>query len=479
MSGSTLKTLAVVVGGLLLIAATMLVRPDYLARPEILVVLIVAQVIAAALCKFRQVFFLILMVAFLWAGFNVSFHGAWLQGRWFVLGIGALAGLAIYMKDKHHRFGQFHLVASFCVLSAIVSAMVSSYPEEALLKAASLFLLFVYTSSGARIAVPWFAPQVFFRGLLRVCEFLAYFTCISYYIFHWEVYGTSNSLGAVMGVVVVPVLLWGLLTAETINTRRRLGIELLLATLALMSSFARAGIAAAAVSCFFICVANRQYRLMAKGAAAMLVLAIAAVMLAPRQSEAPTEEGSQSVTEIFLYKGKPQSGLFGSRQGPWKQTWAVIKDDPWFGSGFGTSQTGSDLANVDLIYTGSHVDTRFIREHGNSYLAIAEWVGLLGVIPFYYLVFLTAANVRKVFSRLRQTGDMFSSAVPAAAILAAGLVEAAFEDELFAVGYYLCVFFWSLAFILDDLIWSSDPIVYPSEIQMSVSEQFVNAVATR
>jgi len=36
--------------------------------------------------------------------------------------------------------------------------------------------------------------------------------------------------------------------------------------------------------------------------------------------------------------------------------------------------------------------------------------------------------------------------------LAAGLVHAAFEDWLFAAGYYLCVFFWTLAFIMVDVL---------------------------
>jgi hypothetical protein len=40
--------------------------------------------------------------------------------------------------------------------------------------------------------------------------------------------------------------------------------------------------------------------------------------------------------------------------------------------------------------------------------------------------------------------------VPLATIVLAGLVHAAFEDWLFAVGYYLCVFYWPLAFSLMD-----------------------------
>jgi len=37
-------------------------------------------------------------------------------------------------------------------------------------------------------------------------------------------------------------------------------------------------------------------------------------------------------------------------------------------------------------------------------------------------------------------------------VVTAGLIHAAFEDWLFAVGYYICVFFWTFAFALDDLI---------------------------
>jgi hypothetical protein len=41
-------------------------------------------------------------------------------------------------------------------------------------------------------------------------------------------------------------------------------------------------------------------------------------------------------------------------------------------------------------------------------------------------------------------------------VVLAGLVNAAFEDWLFAAGYYLCVLFWGLAFVLDDFVYISD-----------------------
>jgi O-antigen ligase len=445
MSENALKTMAVLMASFFMLALVLLKRPDYLSTPSAIGALIAAQLILAAVCRFRQAFFLVLMIAFVWAGTEFPDKSVWLKGRWFVLGIGALTGLAIYMKDRQHRFGIFHLVASFCVLSAIVSALVSSYPEESLLKAISLFLLFLYASSGARIAVPVFEPEKFFRGLRIICEFVAYFTVVAYFVFHWEFYGTSNSLGAVMGVVVVPVLLWGVLTAPTVNFRRRLGIAL------------------------------RQYRMIAKGIGAVIILALAAATLVPRQSEAPVSDNSVSAFDLFIFKGSPQQGAFGSRRGPWQETWKVIKEHPWFGSGFGTSQTGEDLTNLDIKYTGTHIDTRVVREHGNSYLAITEWVGLLGVIPFYLLVGLSLFNVKKVLSKMRQTGNVFLPGIPATAIVLAGLVEAVFEDGLFAVGYYLCILVWALAFILEDLVHYDEAGVHAPEAQVPM---YWNGLAT-
>jgi hypothetical protein len=52
---------------------------------------------------------------------------------------------------------------------------------------------------------------------------------------------------------------------------------------------------------------------------------------------------------------------------------------------------------------------------------------------------------------MRRAGTA-SPLVPIVAVMVAGLIHAAFEDWLFAIGYYLCVVFWGLAFILVDLL---------------------------
>src|SRR6266496_207169 len=104
MSDNGLKAIFVLMGGSFLLALLLLERPDYLSTPKMLGGFIAAQLILAAVCKFKQAFFLALMIAFVWAGTSLPDQKVWLQGRWFVLATGAVAGLAIYMKDQNHHF---------------------------------------------------------------------------------------------------------------------------------------------------------------------------------------------------------------------------------------------------------------------------------------------------------------------------------------------------------------------------------------
>lgn len=453
MLESASRTLIVLIGALALLAFLLWMRPGYLASSTALGAALIGQCVLASLCKYKQSFFWVLMIAFFWAGMQLPASGAWLQGRWIVLGVGTLTGAAIYLRERNHRFSASHLLALFCVLSAIVSASVSGYPEEALLKALSLFLLFLYAATGARLAISTGSPQVFFHRLLLASEVATYFAAFCYLVLRWPIFGNPNSLGAVMGVLVIPVMFWGFLCEQSSIRGRWLGFELCLALVLLVSSFSRAGIVAAAASCLFVTVGVRQYRMIVTGIIVSVLLAILSVTFIPLPTENLEDAHDETMTSLFLFKGKPDEGILGSRRAPWERTLAVIENHPWFGSGFGTSVNGQSAMYFDLTRT-RFVDSRMTREHGNSYLAIMEWSGLLGVFPFYALVAITAWYARKVFVQLRRTGDISSVAIPAAAIIVAGLIGTAFEDWLFAVGYYLCVFYWSIAFILIDLVVS-------------------------
>ncbi len=428
--------------------------PGYFSSASYLAELIFLQLLAAALWNYRPRFLPLLVVAFLWAGMALPWQQAWTSGRWFVLGVGALTGFAIYMHDGHYSFSGFHLVASFCVLAAMVSAIVSSYGSVALLKAVSLFLLLLFGASGARIAVVGREAR-FLAGLLLGCELLVYFTAGAYFVFRSEVFDNPNSLGAVMGVVVTPVLLWGTMVSEQPVVRQRRTFALVLALVLVLSSYARAGIAAAAISSLLLCTGLRRYRLLVQGLGVALLAGMLVITIQPiHHEDFDPDQDSNSLASVFLYKGHRQAGVLASRQSAWDRTSDVIREHPWFGSGFGTSVTRAVVMDQGWVMESAGSAT---REHGNSYLAITEWVGLLGVGPFFVLIVLIILNVHRVWRWMRRTGNPLSLAVPLAAVLAGGLVHAAFEDWLFAVGYYLCVFFWTLAFVLVDVLPADAP----------------------
>jgi len=421
-------------------------QPGYLSDVRLLGGLIFLQMLAALLWSYRQRFFLALIVAFLWAGTAVPLKGAWTTGRWFVLAAGALAGIVIYLKDQNHHFGFFHLVAFCCVLMAVVSALVSAYPRMALLKAISLLLLFLYAAAGARLAVIGREAK-FLAGLVLGCEILVYLSAFAYFVLHLELYGNRNSLGVVMGVVALPFLLWGLFISGQQTIRWRRAFALLLCVLLLLASYERAGIGAAVISSSLLCFGLRQYRVFIKGLAVAVAAAVFVAAFVHRP-EAPASEDT-SVASIFLYKGKPEAGLLGSRKPVWDETMDSLRAHPWFGTGFGTSATDFDKSDVSASYASAQQTT---REHGNSYLAILEWVGYLGVAPFLLLLLLLLLDVGRVVLWMRRTGNAFSPVVPLAVFVVGALAHAGFEDWLFAVGYHTCVFFWALAFIFVDFV---------------------------
>jgi O-antigen ligase len=439
--------------GCLFAVYTAVSYPGYFSNSEELATLLFLQVLLAAVRNYRARFLPLLLAVFLWAGMVVPLNVVWISGRWLVLAVGALAGLIVYTRDQRHYFATFHLVAFFCVVAALVSAAVSAYPSLAFLKAMSLLLLFLYGSCGARLAVIGRVSS-FFPKLLLGCELLVYIAAIFYFIFRLEIFGNPNSLGAVMGVAATPILLWGIMVSERTFTCWRLRFAFALALLLLFSSYARAGIAAAMVSCILLCVALRRYSLLLKGLSVALLLAALVAAVVPFH-----EQPSDSLTSVFVYKGRREEGILASRRSAWDETVSTIQRRPWLGSGFGTSPTSSEVVQQSGRFESLREAT---REHGNSYLAITEWVGLVGDIPFFALVILVAANVGRVLAQVRRLGNAHSAAIPLAGVLAAGLVHAAFEDWLFAPGYYLCVFFWTLAFIMVDVLPATAPSASPA-----------------
>jgi len=275
--------------------------------------------------------------------------------------------------------------------------------------------------------------------------------------------GNPNSLGAITGVVAAPILLWGALLQEKRSIKVRRGILYILCMYLVLHSHARAGVAVAIVSSALLCVGLRRYRLMVQGAGALLVVVATTAIIQPQI----VSQTFFAVTTSIVYKSTdPTHGLLASRETPWQTAIKSIGEHFWFGTGFGTADNGQD-ASEHLVQF--RTDAGVTAENGSSYLAILTWVGVLGVAPFFCMVGLVLNNALRTIHWLLRTGNPYNPAVPLAALTIAGLLHAGFEDWLFAPGYYVCIAFWSCAFILADFVppraiqdpvrmWHPDPI---------------------
>jgi len=211
-------------------------------------------------------------------------------------------------------------------------------------------------------------------------------------------------------------------------------------------SQARAGMIAALFSCGVLCLALRKYRLFTQALATGLILIATAAIVQP---EAFSNTIS-ALTSTVLYKGKdPRFGVLASRESPWQEAVDSIREHFWFGTGFGTTDNGL-VPSEHLGPFSSSIEAK--SEIGSSYLSIATWVGMLGVVPFLLILLLLSSKVIQTIVWMSRTRIPSHPAIPLAMVVLAGMLHAALEDWLFAPGYYLCVFFWSMAFILVDIV---------------------------
>jgi O-antigen ligase len=415
--------------------------------------LLLLELLAASLWKFKERFFVLLMIAFVWASMSVPLQGTWTVARWVVLSAGATVGFLVWTTIPRRSFGSLHLIAFFCISAAFVSASVSPFVQMASFKALSLSLLFLYCATGGRLAVLG-REERFFSGLVSGCEIAVCFTVVCYFVLGAEIWGNPNSLGAAMSIGVFPVLLWAWLANDQPTMKLRRLVSLLLCAYLIFFSGARAGIVCMIIITLTLGLCLRQYKMLVKVAALAVFLIVINGMFAPEN----LDQRLTVMKDAALYKGHKQSGILGSRRTPWQMTITSIKEHPLFGTGYGTSPTGED-PGLSFGKVASSAETA--REHGSSYLTIAEWVGLLGLLPFVALLSLTASNVWKVCSWMRRTADPRDYSIPLAMVVLSGLVHATFEDWLFAVGAYPCVYFWVFAFLLADFVPSADAVPLP------------------
>jgi O-antigen ligase len=403
-----------------------------------LLVLVVAGLIAS---QYQTHFWTMMIAVFFWAGSAAPLAGGMSIFRWVVLGLGAFLSLGYYARSANKiRFNHLHVLGLFTVIAAFTSALVSVNPVMTLLKALSLAGLFVYASFGARIL--WSRnPEPFVRKLVLMAECLVYFSATCYVV-SFEVWGNANSLGLIMGCLCWPVLLWRLILPATRQASPRRFIPLFLCGAILVLSLSRASMVAASVTSMFLLVGARRYRTLLMGVSLVAAILLNMFLVTPKRF--------QNASETLLYKKGERGVLMASRQEPWERSLALFREHPWLGLGFGAADNSTDSR---FAYA---TQGRMTRERGSSYLTMLETTGAIGTFPCALLILCLIREIWRVFSRLRQTGQVSQPAVVAAVVILGGLVNALFEDWLLAVGYYMCTIFWVLALSLRD--WRACPV---------------------
>jgi O-antigen ligase len=430
---------------------------DYLGDVSFLGAVVFLEIVIGCLWRYDQRFFPLLIIVFLLASMNIPLQSIATSARWVVLAAGAAVGFIVWIKNPRKPFTAFHLMALFCVGTAFVSATVSPFLQMAMFKALSLLLLFLYGCGGARLAVVGREDR-FFAGLLWGCEIVVYLSTVFYFGLGLAIWGNPNSLGAAMSIGIFPILLWGWLRSDPGVVRWRRAGALLLCTCLIVFSLARAGMVAMLLVTLLFGFVLRQYKSLLKVAGLTVALIAAMGMVSPTA----LIQSFDDLKDAVLYKGHKEEGVLGSRKDPWEKSVAGIKEHPLFGTGYGTSPTGQDTSS-NFGRFESNAGTS--REHGSSYMAITEWVGLLGVLPFLVLIGFVALNAARVLVWMRKAANPNHWSVPLAMVLLAGFVHAGFEDWLFAVGSYPCVYFWTFAFMLADLVPTGDQVLVPRTLR--------------
>lgn len=430
------------------------VRPRYFTNQTYLGDLIFLEFMVAAIWQFYRAFFPILISVFLFAGMTVPLAGVWTIARWIFVGVGALIGVFIVLKEHNLRFGAFHVIALFAVVLAAMSSTFSTNPMVAASKAFALFLLFLYAGTGLRSAVLG-RERSFFHGLLIGCEVFVAIIAVCYAA-GFSPLGNLNSLGAIMALAGVPILSWGVLLDAGPGTRHRRWLLFAVCVVLILHSHARAGWAAVLLSCAIPCLALRKYKVAVQTLTGIIIFISIVGLVAP--------DTLNSGSAAAVYKGgNAENGVFESRTSPWQAAIHDIREHPWFGSGLGTTANGPTLDLRHPLFASS---TQFTTEYGNSYLSILSGVGVIGTIPAVILFLYLGKKSLDTIRWLRLSRTPSHPAVPLAIIVFAGLIHATFEDWMFAPGNYLCVFFWAMAFLLIDL--APSPREFQHLIQRSI-----------
>ncbi len=239
----------------------------------------------------------------------------------------------------------------------------------------------------------------------------------------------ANSLGAFAGMAI-PFLLFSMVrrVEPCLSKRVMSGAVFLVALAFLLASHSRAGIGAAVLACgWWLLFSSRRAGALIVVGTAVVALVVAAYF---------PSHFTWAEQEYIL---KNRDSVLQSRDNLWSKSLASVEENPFGGAGFGVSPS------VSQGWPLSPETGKWGREKGNSYLAIAGEVGLVGalllLLPVAWVLF-RATRWLSECRRKREAGAEFWTVLALSSCLIGGLTDVFAEAWLTATGFFCTVMFW-------------------------------------
>jgi O-antigen ligase len=152
-------------------------------------------------------------------------------------------------------------------------------------------------------------------------------------------------------------------------------------------------------------------------------------------------QAARPAIKHFVYKGY-EGDVFFSRRESLEATWAMARERPWFGHGFGVA---GDTMPGQAWGGGFTTPIGFGREKTNSYLGLVEEVGVVGTLP---LLLGLGYGVYRAGRRIRSIGWSDPIGMALLACVLSGLVHVNGEAWLTSAGSLEAFWFWWTAGVL-------------------------------
>jgi O-antigen ligase len=323
---------------------------------------------------------------------------------------------------------------------SMLTSSISYYPLISFMKSISLLLLSVFLlllKPTIQSLFPQIDAKIYLLRMFLNMSILIVLSNACYFIISpdasvlagrfrgWFV--NPNGVGAVYGIFFMPILAYEISKTKLRLTKFGLLFIFILASVELLATQSRAGIASGIISLLILILGQKKWDFRATIMSGLGIISLLIFLYDPKNN----------IFLRFIYRN--ETILQGSgRIEVWSEIWNSLSTKPIWGSGLGVSETGAELSGIAFSSIG------YVIEKGNSLLAALDELGILGTgLLIIALIFPILEICWKGIIRT----DNHSNLV-LIAIVMAGLANSIFEAWLLSVGSIIAFSFWIFASLL-------------------------------